>query len=120
MTLFDDLPEANPEEAAKEAVLSELADSNAAVLDWLRQRLKIIYRIRCYDVGVRQAYVSADDARVILDADPRFNGKCRSFLGALFKAPGWKPTGEYHKSTTPGSHANRLVAWKYEGADCDE
>jgi hypothetical protein len=119
MTLYDDIPADPPappsEKEIRDAVLADLGGRNADVLAWLRKRLAVIYRIRREDVGRENAYVSADDARKLIDRMPEFQGKCMNFLGALFKAPGWKPTGNYHTSTTPGSHANKLVCWRWEG-----
>ena len=113
---FPDTPPAPPtEEEKRDAVLADLGDRKAELLDWLRKKLVIIYRFRCEDVGRINAYVTADDARRLLDADARFDGMNRNFLGALFKASGWKPTGGFHKSETPGSHANRLIKWRYDG-----
>lgn len=113
---FPETPPAPPTEADKrDAVLADLADRKSDLLDWLRKKLVIVYRFRCEDVGRVHAFVTADDARRILDADERFDGMGRCFLGALFKAPGWKPTGHFHKSETKGSHANRLLCWRYDG-----
>jgi hypothetical protein len=106
---------ANPEEVIRDEILSDLATRNADLLNYLRGRLKVTYRFLVEDVGREFAYVTADDARRILDADRRFDGVCRNFLGALFKGPGWKSTGAFHKSRTPGSHANRLLCWRFDG-----
>lgn len=117
MTLFDEIepPPAQTEEAIRDSVLADLESRNAEILAWLRRRMVVIYRIRCEDVGQSEAFVTADDARAILDADRRFNGLCRNFLGALFRGQtGWVACG-WHKSETPGSHANRLMRWKWVG-----
>ena len=69
--------------------------------------------IRLYDSGA-----CAVDARIILDSAPGVpppDELNRNFLGALFKAPGWEPTGAFSLSRTSGSHANRLVCWRYVG-----
>jgi hypothetical protein len=117
-TLFDEPsapPRANPEEAIRDEILADLGNRRADVLDWLRGRLKVIYRMRVDDVGREWAEVSADDARRIIDTDPRFNGVCRNFLGQLFLAPGWEFTGRRIKSRTKGSHANELKTWRWKG-----
>lgn len=116
MTLFDDIVESPPssEEQIRDEILADLGERRKEVLDWLRRRLVIIYRFRCEDVGKESAFVTADDARKIIDADERFKGVNKNFLGALFKASGWRAVG-FHKSETPGSHANRLMRWIWEG-----
>lgn len=116
MALFDDIayPPAPSEEQIRDEILADLGERRREVLDWLRRRLVVIYKLRCFDVGIANAWVTADDARRIIDADERFSGVNRNFLGALFKVPGWRSVG-FHKSETAGSHANRLMRWVWEG-----
>jgi hypothetical protein len=106
---------ANPEEAIRDEVLADLGSRKRDVLDWLRGRMRVIYRMRAEDVGLAAACVTADDARRIIDAMPEFDGVCRNFLGSLFLADGWEFTGQRIKSKTKGSHANELKCWRYRG-----
>lgn len=68
--------------------------------------------------GRELAFVTADDARVILDTTPGISKDMnRNFMGAIFKNDKrFKPTGQFYKSTTPGSRANRLMCWRYVGS----
>lgn len=106
--------EPNPEVVARDAALRDLGDRYADTLRWLRKRLEVIYKVRCED-DREGAYVTADDARKIIDAMPEFNGVCRNFLGRLFLAPGWEFTGRRVNSKTKGSHGNELKCWRWRG-----
>lgn len=114
MTLFDDIADPPSEEQIRDEILADLGERRREVLDWLRRRLVVIYRFRVEDIGEANAWVTADDARKIIDADHRFDAVNKNFLGALFKVKGWRAVG-FHKSETEGSHANRLMRWIYEG-----
>lgn len=86
------------------------------VLDVLRERLKIVYQSRLRDAGPSRAYVTADDARVLLlSLDIDLRGENMNFLGALFKSQGWEPMPYMHQSDTPGSHGNLLHCWRFVG-----
>lgn len=105
----------NPEEDAKDAVLGAMSWKHRDLLGELRQAMYTLWQKRRKHQGAA-AYVTADDARVILDADttlpPDLN---KNFMGSLFKGKQWEPTGEQVKSKTPGSHANRLMCWRWVG-----
>lgn len=120
MDLFDSLPIApdNAEVVVRDSVLVQFEVTRAGILTWLRGRMVVLYKQRVYAQGHGLAHVTADDARVLIDTDPRIPGADklnRNFLGKLFLAPGWKWTGEFVKSRTPGSHANLLKCWRWEG-----
>jgi hypothetical protein len=113
--LYADLPETDKRDRG----MALAADTNAEILDWLRVQLVRLYKLnRVVEPG--EAFVTADDARKYLEdaiAAGKFerpNGSL-NFLGSLFKAPGWETTGGFVKSRTRGSHANRLLKWKWTG-----
>ncbi len=110
----------NPEQVVADAVLDDLAEVRRSLLNHLRARLATLYRQRLAAQGYDLAYVTADDARVLLDTDPRVpppDRLNRNFLGSLFaRAPEWEATGELIKSRTPGSHANLLRCWRLRPA----
>lgn len=113
--LFDDAAP-DPEVVIRDAVLDQFECTRAGILDWLRGRMQTLYRQRLAAQGFALAFVTADDARVILDTDPRVPSPKdlnRNFLGKLFLAPGWTWTGQFRRSRTPGSHANLLRCWRY-------
>ena len=105
------------EERKRDLGMALAADANATPLAWLREAI----RAKAIDLrkrGVRD-YVSADDARILLEMGialgierPRNN----NFLGSLFSGKDWEFTGYRIKSTTPGSHANELKCWRWIGA----
>lgn len=65
-----------------------------------------IAREVCRDVGV----VSADDVRRVMSA--RFpDTEYGNWMGSVFRGSEFEPAGAI-KSTTPGSHSNRLVLWR--------
>lgn len=117
--LFDNL---NPEIEARDRGMASAADvpDNARILDRLRDRMRRLYKIRRLTPMGGEAYVTADDARIELDAAiergefERPQGKL-NFLGSLFKAPGWETEGGFIKSRTSGSHANRILKWRWIG-----
>lgn len=107
--------QADLEEKAKAQAIEKLQRVRRGWLTFLRGRLIKLYESRVA-VYPFDAYVTADDARVILESQPDCPPASelnRSFLGALFKTAGWESTGKYITSNTPGSHANRLVCWRY-------
>lgn len=106
----------NPEELVKARVLEDMNKLRRSLLDYLRRAMIDLYLRREASVGRENAYVTADDARLVLEAIPnlpppeRLN---RNFMGALFReCDGFEPTGSYAKSRTPGSHANNLTCWR--------
>ncbi|MBL4701600.1 MAG: hypothetical protein JKX85_10125 [Phycisphaeraceae bacterium] len=111
-TLFD-----KQEVAKAHQVLDAMELSRGEYLDRIREKLAVLYRSRWVSQGL-EAFVSADDARDILNKMPnvpppsRMN---RNFLGQLFRADGWKFTGKTINSKTPGSHGNLLRCWRWVG-----
>jgi hypothetical protein len=108
----------NAEREIRDSVLEDLAATRKSLLRWLRRELACVYRRLAEDAREGTAFVTADDARAILDNDPSVPGPDvlnRNFLGSLFMANGWEWTGDYHQSKTNGSHANRLKCWRYTG-----
>lgn len=87
-----------------------------------RDRMVRLYSQRRAKQGA-DAFVTADDARIILDSDPKYPPPTqmnRNFMGQLFmsKTVGkrdWEWNGKYVKSRTPGSHANPVKCWQYVG-----
>ena len=104
---------ANPELEIRDAVLARHERKRAAVLRWLRLRMKALYFERLAKQGRELARVTADDARVLLDSDGRFKQLNRNFLGQLFLADGWVWNGEYIRSATAGSHGNLIKCWRW-------
>lgn len=107
----------NPEIDVRNRVLEAMEANYKPLLDWLRDRMQRLYLDRLCHQGRELAFVTADDARLILDTDPQIPGPdrlCRNFLGQLFRAPGWSTTGQIRRSSTPGSHGNLLMCWRYE------
>lgn len=103
----------NVEEAARDRVLDLHEFTSAQVLDELRAKMRVLYRKRRSVQGV-DAFVTADDARLILDTDERFAHLTnKNFMGSLFREKGWEKTGRIIKSRTPGSHANELKCWRW-------
>ena len=122
MTLFDDIPEVaapRTEDEVKADVIDHLNREYGPLLDRLRAGLVKVYRFRVLDVGAANAYVTADDARRLLDGYRGAKPACNNFLGSLFRAPGWQFTGDRVRSRTPGSHSNELKCWRYTGSLLD-
>lgn len=108
----------NPEKVVRDEVLDGLESSRSRIIDYLRDRMRTLYARRMAAEGYRLACVTADDARHILDNDPRFPGPQefnRNFLGCLFREEGWEWTGNLAYSRTPGSHANLIRCWRWVG-----
>ena len=107
------------EEEKRDVGMALAADSSRELLNWLRVQMVRLYRVSKLVEQHEEPFVTADDARKILaeaiEAGTVARPKCMNFLGSLFKAPGWVPAGGFIKSKTPGSHANRLVKWKFIG-----
>lgn len=111
----------NPELAKRDQGMAIAAESKSPILDWLR----VAIRNRWKDLvkrGLRD-YVTADDARILLEIafdDGRFErpqGKF-NFMGSVFRK-GWrKVPGEKHQSETDGSHGNDIYRW--EPVDAEE
>jgi len=112
-TIFDAID--NPELEKRDEVLDQHEVNYGELLTALRKVLVTIYRFRAECDGSANAFVCADDARAVLDRMPGMDGVNRNFLGQLFRAPGWRATGQRVKSKTEGSHGNDLMAWRYEG-----
>jgi len=89
------------EEAEKERVLGDLAELRADYLERIREEVR-----RRAEMGMR---VTPDDARDYFESlnPPPPEELSRNFLAAVFRTREWEVVGTY-KSTTPGSHANRL------------
>lgn len=112
----------NPEEVLRDRVLDTLEYSAGQILDELRAAMVRLYLKRREKQG-SLAFVTADDARIILESDPKYptaQQLNRNFMGQLFRPltgrePDWEWTGEYVKSRTPGSHANPLKCWRWVG-----
>lgn len=105
-TLFD-----NPEVAKANRVLARHEVNRKALFAWLRPQMQALYLRRVRELGAADAFVTADDAREIIDADPRYDGLNRNCLGSLFLGGAWIACG-FHRSKTPGSHGNRLTKWR--------
>lgn len=116
MDLYGTLPA--PEELARDEALAGHEIRRASLLRWLRHEMRKLYAERVIERGHDAAFVCADDARQILDAEPRVpppERLNRSFLGTLFKGEkGWRACG-FTKSRTAGSHANLLRCWRWVG-----
>lgn len=114
------LAPANPEVVIADATLDRLADARASLCTWLRRECQRIYLQRLDKQGFTLACVTADDARFILDNTPGVPGPeqlNRNFMGTLFrKSDGWRCTGQFIKSRTPGSRGNLIRCWRWEGA----
>lgn len=69
-----------------------------------------IARAIARELGADGSEVWADKVRVVL-AERHPDIEPGNWLGALFRGKEWRPVG-FVRSSTPGSHSNRLVAWK--------
>lgn len=109
----------NPEKVLADRTLKLLEQANIRCLKWLRSRLAEIYCERRDKQGFDLAYVTADDARILIKAHDEFKKLTRmNFMGSLFKdAPDFECTNEVIRSKTPGSKGNRLLCWRYIGPD---
>lgn len=114
MTLFDEVTETHKRDHGKAVA----AATHSTVLGWLREAMVARWR-DLKAKGVRD-YVTADDARVLLEIaidNGRFERPgSMNFMGHLFQGQDWEFTGYRIKSTTPGSHANELKCWRYIGS----
>lgn len=113
----------NPEEDAKDRVLQLHNVIRRRILTRLREAMVKLYKQRREHQGA-DAFVTADDARVVLESDPDVPSAKelnRNFMGSLFsmdktnKKPNWEWTGKYVKSRTAGSNANPLKCWRWVG-----
>ena len=107
-----------PEEEKADATLRDFERRDTAWLDALRDELRKLYAARVNRLGEAMAYVTADDARRMMDRDPRLRppaGTSNNALGALFRTQGWEKLG-YTKSTTEGSHGNLIAQWAWQEA----
>lgn len=104
----------NPEEVLRDRVLDTHEYTSGQILDELRLAMRRLYEKRLSAQGRELAFVTADDARVILDTDERYAHLTnKNFMGSLFREKGWHKTGRIIKSKTPGSHANELKCWRW-------
>lgn len=96
------------EEAEKEAALDNLAELRADYLERVRAEMR-----RWAEDGEP---ITPDDARAYFESlnPPPPEKLSRNFLACVFREPGWRVVGTY-KSETPGSHANRLNVYKWNG-----
>jgi hypothetical protein len=106
----------NPEIEIGRAVLEALDQRYESLLDWLRVRMRRLYLDRLRAQGRELAYVSSDDARLVLDSDPHVpptSRLCRNFMGSLFRGDdSWEFTGRFTNSSVPGSHGNLIRCWR--------
>jgi hypothetical protein len=116
--LFD-APRSEPAKAAD--VLDRMAAERREWLERMRAELVRVYRNRVAFFGEHdlRSYVTADDARRIMETRPGFAlpaGASPNLLGSLFRAPGWERSRHRdHQSSTTGSHGNDLFSWRYVG-----
>jgi len=116
------------EEEARQDVLQRMKEERAGWLEKMRTELAALYQLRVTEWGLKEAYVTADDARNLMRSYPqRFGlpaGASTNTLGALFLGKEWHAKDGYttggraiagHTSTTPGSRGNDLVRWEYVG-----
>ena len=94
---------------ARDRILESLESTHGSVLNALRTELKVIYENRVITYGEDVAFVTADDARRILRG---WEVKAGNWMGSLFRDGKWEFAGEYHLSTTPGSHGNTIKRWR--------
>jgi hypothetical protein len=92
----------------RDRILVAFDEAQGDLLAFVRSMLAAQYQ----NTGIA---VTADDARAVL-AELERHGVAlpanRNFLGALFKAPGWRAVGS-RKSRSPGRHASRILAWEH-------
>lgn len=106
------------EEAAKEHGMAVAAVTHAEILNWLRPKLVELYSF--YALGDLDAYVTADDARRLIEdaldtGELKQRPECMNFMGSVFKGGEWEFTGKRVRSRTAGSHGNELRCWKWIG-----
>ena len=95
------------------------ADDDGAWKDALRDRLRALYleRKASWPLSWGDPYVTADDARALMEKDPALRPppqRSNNALGSLFLPTGWVRVG-YHISTTKGAHRNRIGRWAWVG-----
>lgn len=106
----------NVERDIRDRVLDSMEETRRSLLTWLREEMRSLYLRRLESHGRDLAFVTADDARVLLDNAPNVPGPDRlnrNFLGQLFRGEGWEWTGQLYKSKTLNSHANDLRCWRW-------
>lgn len=117
LPLFGPPPE--PEPAKAQSVLDAMAEERRAWLRYMRARLAQTYLARVTERGRDAAYVTADDARQLMDDEPTLcglpAGASTNLLGALFRGWEWQQINRGHVSSTPGSHGNILARWRFVG-----
>ena len=111
MTTTQQLDDDQLELFAADAALAAQEKTHAELLQALRAELA---RLPAAD-PTTGAGVSADDARPFLERWKlnENGGRKKNYLGCLFRAKGWRREGE-KKSTTPGSHGNRIGLYVYD------
>lgn len=93
------------------AIVDELAELRAEYLEHIRIEMVRLYRDRRYsDVT---PYVSGDDARRYFESldPPSPEELSRNFLAGVWREKRWIRVG-WIKSTTEGSHGNRIAAYQ--------
>ena len=117
LPLFEQPPSEDPrvhlEEAAK--------DDDGRWLELLRDELRKVYLRRKNDwpVSWGDPYVTADDARTLMERDPALRPpphRSNNALGSLFLGKNWRRIGD-HVSTQSGAHRNRIGRWAWVGDD---
>ena len=131
-TLFDsptEAPPARPEpveatgEAKKEKALKLAEDGHPERLQRLREALKKLYHERAtdpYNPHPSLHFVTADDAVHILEKNNNYGygdiNDPKPWLGALFREPGWKFTGDWAPSVRASNNGRMNRCWRWEGA----
>lgn len=121
LPLFAPEAEPEPEPVKATAVLDRMAEERRDWLRYMRTRLVQVYFARVTAAGRDAAFVTADDARQLMDAEPTLcglpAGASTNLLGALFRGWEWQAIDREHVSTREGSHGNLLTRWRYVGRD---
>lgn len=112
-----------PECAKAVSILDDMAERRRDWLRRMRNALASIYQVRVtkYGEGDPRCYVTADDARRLMEQHPRVwdlpAGASPNLLGSLFRSAEWKAIDREHVSSTTGSHGNILTRWRYVGPE---
>ena len=112
-----------PDVRAGADVLGRMAEERREWLDRMRAELVRVYRVRVDAFGEHdlRCYVTADDARRIMETRPGFAlpaGASPNILGSLFRAPGWERSRHRdHQSSAVNGHGNPLYLWRYVGPE---
>lgn len=93
-----------------DVLLALLAHRHIDKLDWLRRQVRAHYQ-------QHMVPLTTDDCRPLIEAMERAgmsDPTNRNWAGCIFRGAGWRCVGFTH-SRLPGSHANLLRQWVYEG-----